>query len=148
MPKLPDGSVIVLDNSSFHKNKDMQDDVRKACYILEYLPAYCPDLNLIEHKWTQAKKIRLYYSKHFILKIILILFFVFILSYVILLKLITSSSRDEYMIVTSKPTILAISATGKVRPAEVINVQSTIPGVLIKILKKEGDFARMCRHEI
>lgn len=52
------------------------------------------------------------------------------------------------MIATSKPTILAISATGKVRPAEVINVQSTIPGVLIKILKKEGDFARMCRHEI
>jgi RND family efflux transporter MFP subunit len=91
----------------------------------------------------QTKKIRLYYSKHFILKIILILFFVFILSYVILLKLITSSSRDEYMIVTSKPTILAISATGKVRPAEVINVQSTIPGVLIKILKKEGDFARV-----
>ncbi len=58
MPKLPDGSVIVLDNASFHKNKDMQDDVIKAGYILEYLPAYSPDLNLIEHKWAQAKSIR------------------------------------------------------------------------------------------
>jgi len=58
MPKLPDGSVIVLDNASFHKNKGMQDDIRKAGYILEYLPAYCPDLNPIEHKWAQAKSIR------------------------------------------------------------------------------------------
>lgn len=62
MPKLPDGSVIILDNASFHKNKDMQDDVRKAGYILEYLPAYCPDLNLIEHKWAQAKSIRRKYQ--------------------------------------------------------------------------------------
>jgi len=36
----------------------MQDDIRKAGYILEYLPAYCPDLNPIEHKWAQAKSIR------------------------------------------------------------------------------------------
>lgn len=62
MPKLPDGSVIVLDNASFHKNKEMQDYIRKAGYILEYLPVYSPDLNPIEHKWAQAKSIRRKYQ--------------------------------------------------------------------------------------
>ena len=58
IPKLPKDSVIVLDNATFHKNKDMQDYIRNAGFILEYLPPYSPDLNPIEHKWAQAKAIR------------------------------------------------------------------------------------------
>ena len=58
IPKLPKDSVIVLDNATFHKNKDMQDYIRKAGFTLEYLPPYSPDLNPIEHKWAQAKSLR------------------------------------------------------------------------------------------
>ena len=58
IPKLPKDSVIVLDNATCHKNKDMQDYIRNAGFILEYLPPYSPDLNPIEHKWAQAKAIR------------------------------------------------------------------------------------------
>ena len=47
-----------MDNAAFHKNKNMQDKIKQAGHILEYLPPYSPDLNPIEHKWAQAKAIR------------------------------------------------------------------------------------------
>ena len=47
-----------MDNASFHKRLDIQEDIKQAGHILEYLPAYSPDLNPIEHKWAQAKAIR------------------------------------------------------------------------------------------
>ena len=58
LPKLPKESIIVMDNAAFHKNKDMKDRIAKAGHTLEYLPPYSPDLNPIEKKWAQAKKLR------------------------------------------------------------------------------------------
>lgn len=58
LPKLPPASVIVMDNAAFHKNKDMQEEIKEAGHTLEYLPSYSPDLNPIEQKWAQAKAIR------------------------------------------------------------------------------------------
>ena len=58
LPKCPPKSVVVLDNAAFHKREDIQTAIRKAGHILEYLTAYSPDLNPIEHKWAQAKAIR------------------------------------------------------------------------------------------
>jgi transposase len=58
IPKLPIGSIIVMDNAAFHKSKSMQEQIRQAGHILEYLPAYSPDLNPIEPKWAQAKSLR------------------------------------------------------------------------------------------
>lgn len=58
LPKLPAESVIVMDNAAFHKNKLMQETIREAGHILEYLPPYSPDLNPIEKKWAQAKALR------------------------------------------------------------------------------------------
>jgi transposase len=58
LPKLVNNSVIVMDNAAFHKSVQMQDKIAKAGHVLEYLPAYSPDLNPIEKKWAQAKKIR------------------------------------------------------------------------------------------
>ena len=55
LPKLPQGSVIVMDNATFHKSPALLDIIKKAGHILEYLPPYSPDLNPIEHKWAQAK---------------------------------------------------------------------------------------------
>lgn len=58
IPKLPEGSVIVMDNASFHKRNDMTRAIESVGHILEYLPSYSPDLNPIEHKWAHAKAIR------------------------------------------------------------------------------------------
>jgi transposase len=58
LPKLPKNSVIIMDNASFHKGKIMQEKIKDAGHILEYLPPYSPDLNPIEKKWAQEKSIR------------------------------------------------------------------------------------------
>ena len=58
LPKLPQKSVVIMDNAAFHKDKEMQEQLIKAGMILEYLPPYSPDLNPIEHKWAQAKALR------------------------------------------------------------------------------------------
>ena len=55
LPKLPENSVLVMDNATFHKRADTQAQIQNAGFTLEYLPPYSPDLNPIEHKWAQAK---------------------------------------------------------------------------------------------
>ena len=58
LPKLPSNCVIVMDNASFHKRADSQQLIEQARHILEFLPPYSSDLNLVEHKRAQAKTIR------------------------------------------------------------------------------------------
>ena len=58
LPKLPERSVIVMDNASFHKRRDIREAVKTAGHLLEYMPVYSPDLNPIEYKWAQAKALR------------------------------------------------------------------------------------------
>ncbi|WP_304053490.1 transposase [Nitrosomonas communis] len=58
LSKFPPASVVVMDNATFHKRQDIQNAITQAGHALEYLPAYSPDLNLIAHKWAQAKAIR------------------------------------------------------------------------------------------
>jgi transposase len=50
--------VIILDNASFHKKKEIGEEIKKNLpnIILEYLPAYSPDYNLIELVWHSAKE--------------------------------------------------------------------------------------------
>ena len=62
LPKLPSNSIIVMDNATFHKNVEMQHQIKQSGHTLEYLPVYSPDLNDIEHKWAQAKSIRRKFS--------------------------------------------------------------------------------------
>lgn len=47
-----------MDNATFHKGKEMQEILKKAGHTLLYLPPYSPDLNPIEKKWAQLKKLR------------------------------------------------------------------------------------------
>ena len=56
LTKLPQRSVIIMDNATFHKRKDIQEAIQKAGHILEYLPPYSPDLNPIEQLWAKAKQ--------------------------------------------------------------------------------------------
>ena len=58
LPKLSNGCVIVMDNASFHKRRDIQQIIKAHGHILEYLPPYSPDLNPIENYWSKAKAIR------------------------------------------------------------------------------------------
>jgi transposase len=50
------GSVIVLDNATFHKKSVIPVlAMKKNCSVL-FLPPYSPDLNPIEQKWAWLKK--------------------------------------------------------------------------------------------
>jgi transposase len=50
------GSVIVLDNATFHRKTVLPGLAgQKNCTVL-FLPAYSPDLNPIEKKWAWLKK--------------------------------------------------------------------------------------------
>ena len=55
LPQLPLGSVIVLDNASFHKGQSIEEIVSEAGCELWYLPPYSPDLNKIERWWFVLK---------------------------------------------------------------------------------------------
>ncbi len=50
LSKLSEPSVIVMDNATFHKRKDMHDAIVKAGHKLIFLPPYSPALNPIEKK--------------------------------------------------------------------------------------------------
>lgn len=53
-PKL----IIILDNASFHKKEEWTDKIKEEMpnIVLEYLPEYSPDYNLIELVWHSAKE--------------------------------------------------------------------------------------------
>ena len=55
IPKLPEKSVVVMDNATFHKGVEMAKALQDAGHTLLYLPPYSPDLNPIEKKWAQVK---------------------------------------------------------------------------------------------
>ena len=50
--------VIILDNASFHKRKDILEKIEAEMpnIILEFLPPYSPDYNLIELVWHSVKE--------------------------------------------------------------------------------------------
>lgn len=50
--------LIILDNASFHKNQEILTNIEKNLpnILLEFLPAYSPDYNLIELVWHSAKE--------------------------------------------------------------------------------------------
>ena len=58
LPKLPEKSVLVMDNAAFHKGEEMIRTITEAGHTLLYLPPYSPDFNPIEKKWAHAKHIR------------------------------------------------------------------------------------------
>ena len=58
LPNIPEKSVIVMDNATFHKSQKMQKIIEDSGHTLLYLPSYSPDLNPIQKTWAHAKHIR------------------------------------------------------------------------------------------
>jgi len=56
LPVLPEHTVIVMDNASFHRKKKLHVLARKAHHALFFLPPYSPELNPIEHFWSWLKR--------------------------------------------------------------------------------------------
>ena len=55
LPKLKPGTLIILDNATFHKGESIRELVEAVGCELWYLPAYSPDLNKIENWWSVLK---------------------------------------------------------------------------------------------
>ena len=62
LPNLQAGTVIVMDNASFHKSLKTKEILAAHGHELEFLPPYSPDFNPIEHKSAQLKAIRRKYN--------------------------------------------------------------------------------------
>lgn len=55
LPRLPPGSVLVLDNARIHHRASLQEAVEAAGHSLLFLPPYSPDFNPIELVWSWLK---------------------------------------------------------------------------------------------
>ena len=56
LPELPRGSVVIMDNARFHFSEELTELAEAAEVVLLYLPAYSPDLNVIEKVWANLKR--------------------------------------------------------------------------------------------
>ena len=56
LPSLNKGTVIVMDNASFHSKKRLFSVTQNAGCILLFLPPYSPELNPIEKFWAYLKR--------------------------------------------------------------------------------------------
>jgi len=60
------GSVIVLDNATFHRKKTLKKLAELAGCSVLFLPTYSPDLNPIENIWANLKSFLKHYLRDFV----------------------------------------------------------------------------------
>ena len=63
LPSLKQGSIIILDNASYHKSEQLLKLFHSHKISILFLPPYSPDLNPIENLWgTIKQRLRNYYD--------------------------------------------------------------------------------------
>jgi transposase len=65
LKEIPSGSVIILDNASWHRKKVLKKLAEEACCRVIFLPPYSPDFNPIEKVWAALKKFVRHYMRNF-----------------------------------------------------------------------------------
>jgi transposase len=56
LPSLPEGTVIVMDNASFHRKRKLFPLAEDAGFRIIFLPPYSPEYNPIEKFWAWLKR--------------------------------------------------------------------------------------------
>ena len=56
LKEVNEGSIIILDNATFHKKSVLPNIAKRYNCEVWFLPPYSPDLNPIEKKWAWLKK--------------------------------------------------------------------------------------------
>jgi len=56
LPSLPEKTVIVMDNATFHRKRRLIPLAQNRGYEIIFLPPYSPQLNQIEHFWSWLKR--------------------------------------------------------------------------------------------
>jgi len=65
LPSLKAGTLIVLDNASFHRRKQIEHIAKSYHCVAVFQPKYSPDLNPIEKCWANLKNWLRIHSKKF-----------------------------------------------------------------------------------
>ena len=52
---VPEGSVIIMDNASFHRKNKLYEIAARHGFSVLFLPPYSPELNPIEKSWANLK---------------------------------------------------------------------------------------------
>ena len=60
LKQLEPGSLLIMDNASFHKTRKTRELIKESGHELLFLPPYSPDFNPIEKHFANLKKIRTY----------------------------------------------------------------------------------------
>jgi transposase len=65
LSEVPENTVIILDNASFHRKQVLCDTAARYGVIILFLPPYSPEFNPIEHSWANFKQWLKYNSSRF-----------------------------------------------------------------------------------
>jgi len=63
--EVPEGSVVIMDNASFHRKEALREIAARYGVGVLFLPAYTPELNAIEVSWANFKAWLRYNSSRF-----------------------------------------------------------------------------------